>query len=105
MDPDDLAWRVSRQLKFRKLGRDKTVARIKEIITELARIDEERGGNERGLCYVADGLGWISNFTTHTTEDYRRVLTAIVDLVSDEDLPAALEIAEHEIEVAKAAQP
>jgi hypothetical protein len=98
--PEDIAAQVTRQCRFIALGREGVRARIKECIVELARIDEEHDGNHPGLAELSESFGWTSISTAHTTDDYRKALTALVDTLSDDYLAYVLEDSECQIELA-----
>jgi hypothetical protein len=99
---EDYVADVLRRCKFVAMGRDAAVARLKECINRLAEIDEACGGDDRGLSVVSESIGWTSNYRTHSTEDYRRAMLALVEILDDEDVGDSLDVAEFELKRAMA---
>lgn len=96
---------VVRQCKVVMLDRPAALARIRECVDLIATIgDDDERFTVHPLDLMCEVIGWTSNFTTHTHEDYRKALNALVEIIGDADLVDALESAEHYVKMMGGAQ-
>lgn len=95
LEHEDLVNDLIRQCKIAMLDRAAALSRVKECIEELAKIDFDDVDQIHPLVALSEIVGWTSNYRSHTIEDYRKAMIALVDTLDDGDLVDALDVAEH----------
>lgn len=84
---EDLIVDKVRQCMVPLMKREAVLARVKQCVEQLD-ID--------GLAVVSEAVGWTSNYRTHTVDDYRRAMLALVGTIQgDCDLLDVLDVCEH----------
>jgi hypothetical protein len=92
---EETAMDLVHRCKVIVLKRDQALARLKELIEQAAKVaDDDQRYGVHPLDSMCEAIGWISNFTTHTNEHYRKALIALADTLDDDTLVDALDSAE-----------